>query len=57
MSEDKTDRGAGFDSIVEPDPRFDQIDWTKNSDSITIANLTEDEQGITDEDKDEEEKR
>ncbi|WP_454191558.1 hypothetical protein [Paenibacillus sp. Marseille-Q7038] len=57
MSEDKTDRGAGFDSIVEPDPRFDPLDWTKNSDSITISNLTEDEQGITDEDKDEEEKR
>ncbi|WP_160031790.1 hypothetical protein [Paenibacillus sp. An7] len=57
MHDDKTDRGAGFDSIVEPDPRFEQIDWTKNPDSITISNLTEDEQEITDEEQDEEEKR
>lgn len=57
MSEDKTDRGAGFDSIVEPDPRFDPIDWTKNSDSMTISNLTEDILETTDETEDEEEKR
>lgn len=57
MREDKTDRGAGFDSIVEPDPKFEPLDWTKHSDSMTIANLTEDELEKTDENKDEEEKR
>lgn len=51
MSEDKTNRGAGFDSIPEPDPNYEPLDWTKNSESITITNLTEDVLETSDEEK------
>lgn len=57
MSENKINRGAGFDSIVEPDPKHEPLDWTKNSNSMTMTNLTEDVLETTEENADEEEKR
>ncbi|WP_211748564.1 hypothetical protein [Paenibacillus sp. Marseille-Q4541] len=57
MSEDKTNRGAGFDSIPEPDPKHVPFDWTNQSGSMTITNLTEDVLETDDKNEDEEKKR